>query len=146
MLRLMVWIHICGADVVGQPGGWEIVVKYGTVERVLAARRGTARVFGRFETLLNYLKSIGITQFNVNASNYDPAHKRSRPDSSERLKRTFGAAEHDKWLREQVADAILQADQPNAVWIPQAEAVGDMQRQRAVIEANVAAEFGRTKS
>jgi len=49
-----------GADVVGQSGGWEIVIKYGMVERVLAARRGAVRKFSRFETLVNYLKSIGI--------------------------------------------------------------------------------------
>lgn len=137
LLHLVEAGAVSGADVVGQPGGWEIVVKYGTFERVLAARRGAVRVFGRFETLLNYLKSIGITQFNVNASNYDPARKRTRPDSSERMKRTFGAAEHDKWVREQVADAVLQADQPDAVWIPHSEAVSDMQRQRDMISAKI---------
>ncbi len=68
-----------GADVVGQPGGWGIVIKYGMTERALAARRGALRIFIRFETLVNYLKSIGILQFNVNASNYDSSDKRSRP-------------------------------------------------------------------
>lgn len=110
-----------GADVVGQPGGWGIVIKYGMTERALAARRGAIRIFSRFETLVNYLKSVGISQFNVNASNYDPADKRSRPDSSERMKRTFDAAEHDKWFREQVQEGIRQADKPNTVWIHDAD-------------------------
>ena len=127
-----------GADVVGQPGGWEIVIKYGMVERVLAARRGAVRIFSRFETLVNYLKSIGISQFNVNASNYDPSEKRTRPDSSVRMKRTFGAAEHDKWLRKQVEDAVIKADMPDAVWIPHEEVVNDMQQQRAAIKAETA--------
>src|SRR6266567_2616305 len=102
------------AEVVGQPGGWEILVKYGMVEQALAARRGAVRIFSRFETLVNYLKNIGISQFNVNASNYDPAEKRARPDSAERMKRTFDAADHDKWFREQVEEGIRQADDPNA--------------------------------
>lgn len=127
-----------GADVVGQPGGWGIVIKYGMTERALAARRGAIRIFSRFETLVNYLKSIGISQFNVNASNYDPADKRSRPDSSERMKRTFNAAEHDKWFREQVEEGIRQANDPNTVWVSQEEVVKDMHRQREAIKARIA--------
>lgn len=129
---------VCGADVVGQPGGWQIVIKYGMVERVLAARRGAVRIFGRFETLVNYLKSIGISEFNVNATDYNPADKRTRPDSSARMKETFGAAEHDKWFREQVEEAMAQADRPDAVWIQHEEVVSDMQRQRAAIKAEIA--------
>lgn len=110
-----------GAEVIGQPGGWGIIVKYGMTERALAARRGAIRVFGRFETLVNYLKGLGISQFNVNASNYDPADKKARPDAAARMKRTFDAAEHDKWFREQVQEGIRQADDPSTVWIADAE-------------------------
>ncbi len=127
-----------GADVVGQPGGWELVIKYGMVERVLVARRGAVRIFGRFETVVSYLKGIGISEFKVNAANYNPADKRTRPDSSERMKRTFGAAEHGQWVRKQVEEAIVKADKPDAVWIPHEEVVNDMQRQRDVIEARIA--------
>lgn len=111
-----------GADVVGQPGGWGVVVKYGMTQRALAARRGAIRVFSRFETLVNYLKGIGISQFNVNASNYDPTDKKThRPDSAVRMKRTFDAAEHDKWFRDQVEEGIRQANDPNTVWVPNDE-------------------------
>jgi hypothetical protein len=126
------------AEVVGQPGGWEILVKYGMVEQALAARRGAVRIFSRFETLVNYLKNIGISQFNVNASNYDPAEKRTRPDSAERMKRTFDAADHDKWFREQVEEGVRQADSPDAVWISHEEVVRDMHRQREAIKARIA--------
>ena len=118
-----------GAEVIGRPGGWGIIVKYGMTERTLAARRGAVRVFSRFETLVNYLKVIGISQFNVNASNYDPADKRVRPDAKARMKRTFDAAEHDKWFREQVQEGIRQADDPSTVWIADAE-VKDMSAKR----------------
>ena len=107
-----------GADVVGKPGGWGIIIKYGRTQRTLAARRGAIRTFSRLEALVNYLKSIGISQFMVNAADFDPANKRTRPDSAERMKKTFDAADHDKWFREQVQEALLEADKPDAVWIP----------------------------
>ena len=81
-----------GADVIGQPGGWSVFIKYGMVERALAARRGSVRIFGKLETLVNYLKKIGISQFVVNAAGYDPQPLRTRPDSAARMKRTFDAA------------------------------------------------------
>ena len=128
---------VSGADVVGQTGGWGVLVKYGMVERALAAKRGAVRIFSRFETLVNYLKSIGISQFNVNASNYDPVAKRVRPDSSERMKHTFAASEHDKWFREQVEEGIRLADAPDAVWVSHEDVVKEMHRQRDAIMARV---------
>ena len=89
--RLVEAQAIRGADVIGQPGGWYIILKYGILERSLATRRGEIRLFSRFETLVGYLKDIGIVQFTVNANNYDPDVKRtSRPDVAKRLHEKFG--------------------------------------------------------
>lgn len=45
------------AHIVGQPGGWGILVKYGMTERALAAQRSQqVRIFRKFETLVGYLK------------------------------------------------------------------------------------------
>ncbi len=41
-----------GASIVGQPGDWGVVVQYGMTERVLAAKRGSVRIFRKFETLV----------------------------------------------------------------------------------------------
>ncbi len=49
-----------GASIVGQPGGWGVVIQYGMIERALAAKRGAIRIFRKFETLVSYLKDIGI--------------------------------------------------------------------------------------
>jgi len=84
-----------GAHVVGQPGGWGVVVQYGMTERVLAARRGTVRVFRKFETLAGYLKGIGILQYQVDARGYDPVAlkvERTRSDASQRMKAAHEAA------------------------------------------------------
>lgn len=103
-----------GADIIGQPGGWEVVIKYGMTERALAAKRGAVRVFKRFETLVTYLKGLGIAEYRVNAVNYDQevakAHK-VRPDSAERLKRAHEAAAYDTWLRAKVTASLVGIDE-----------------------------------
>lgn len=96
---------IRGADIVGQPGGWEVVIKYGMTERALAAKRGAVRIFKRFETLVAYLKGLGIAEYRVNATNYDQESaktRKARPDSAERLKRAHEAAAYDTWLNTKV--------------------------------------------
>ena len=92
--RLVEAQAVRGADVVGQPGGWGIIIKYGMVERPLVTRSGRLRIFRRFDSLVSYLKDIGIAKYIVDASGYDPAAVKStivRPDASQRLKRAFEA-------------------------------------------------------
>lgn len=93
-----------GARIVGQSGGWAVLVQYGVAERPLAAQRSRqVRLFRRFETLVAYLKEVGIARFEVDAVNFDPqATRPSRPDRSEAMKRTHEAAAYDAWFREQV--------------------------------------------
>ncbi len=138
LLHLVEAGAVRGADVIGQPGGWNVVVKYDMVERALAARRGAIRLFSRFDTLVKYLKSIGIAQCNVNLSNYDDSVKRvNRPDTKQRIERTKEAVAYDKWFREQVAEGIREADDPNTVWVSHEEVVKDMHRQREAIMARM---------
>lgn len=82
-----------GVDVIGHLGGWSIMVKYGMTERMLAARRGTVRSFRKFESLVAYLRPLGIVQMHVNAADRDPdavASQRARPDASARMRRLMG--------------------------------------------------------
>lgn len=111
------------ADVVGMSGGWGIIIKYGMVEHALAAHRGAIRVFRKFETLVAYLKGLGIANFTVNAADYDPAVKvdRKRPDSAERMRRAYEAAKYDAWFREQVQQSLDESEQPDAVLVAHTE-------------------------
>jgi hypothetical protein len=98
-----------GASIVGQPGGWGVIIKYGMTERVLAAKRGAVRVFRKFETLVGYLKGVGITCYEVDASKFDPVAlktERKRVDASERMKDAHEAASYKGWLTQQVKEAI----------------------------------------
>jgi hypothetical protein len=97
-----------GANVVGQPGGWGVVIQYGMTERVLAAKRGAVRIFRKFETLAGYLRDVGIVRYQVDATQYDPAarqNERRREDAAERMKRAHEAAAYDDWLRTKVTSS-----------------------------------------
>jgi Asp-tRNA(Asn)/Glu-tRNA(Gln) amidotransferase C subunit len=72
-----------GAQVIGKVGGWGVLIKYGTVERPLATTRSKkVRLFKKLETVVAYLKDLGISRFDVDAAQYDPAtvHTSMRPD------------------------------------------------------------------
>jgi hypothetical protein len=97
---------IRAASVVGQATGWGIVVHYGTVACPLAAQRGGVRTFRKLDTVMDYLRTMGIPRFEVDAANFDPQTSkasRTRPDSASKLKRVHDIAAHDAWFREQVA-------------------------------------------
>jgi len=109
-----------GANIIGQPGGWGVVIKYGMAERALAAKRGSVRIFRKFETLVGYLKGIGVTKYQVDATGFDPVALKitHRGEiASIRMKAAHEAAAYDKWFREQVQEAI---DDPRSS-IPNAE-------------------------
>lgn len=112
------------AQVIGQSGGWGIRVKYGVTERVLAAQRGhQMRIFRKFETLVSYLKDLGIARFEVDALNFDASSlKRHRPDRAEAMKAAHEAAAYQQWLKTEVQVAL---DDPSPM-IPQAEVMQDV--------------------
>jgi hypothetical protein len=125
----------------GQPGGWAVTVSDGRTERTLIAQRNRhMRVFKRMETLVTYLRDVGIAQFDVDAASYSPQGKHSygRPDRAEALRKTHEAAAHDKWFREQVEEAVRQADSPDAVWISNEEVEARWEVKRAELMARIA--------
>lgn len=135
LTRLVEAQAVRAAHVIGQPGGWSIVVKYGMTERALAARRtrGEVRIFKKLETLVGYLKELGVSSFDVNAADYDPEGGKTvtRPDKSAALKRAHAAAAHDEWFRAEVDAAIKEADDPNTVWVSNEDAKASWAKKRA---------------
>ena len=127
------------AHIVGQAGGWGILVKYGMTERALAAQRSQqVRIFRKFETLVTYLKGVGIARFEVDAVNYDAASlklTRTRPDSAETMKKAHEAAAYDKWFRSKVQEAL---DDPRPS-ISNEEAKAIFAKQRAELKARIGA-------
>ena len=88
------------------------MVKYGMVERTLAAQRSRqVRMFRKLEALVAYLKGLGIGQFAVDAANYDPETQKAakRPDRSAALKHAHEAAAYDTWFRAQIEASRVDA-------------------------------------
>lgn len=107
--RLVEANAVNGATVIGQPGGWGVVIKYGMTERALAAKRGSVRIFRKFETLVGYLKEIGVVKYQVDATGFDPVAlklTRSNEGAGARMKAAHEAAAYDKWFRAQVQEAL----------------------------------------
>ncbi len=117
-----------------------MIIKYGLTERSLAAKRGAVRTFSRFETLVGYLKGIGIADYHVNASNFDATIKvgAARPDSANRLKTAHEAAAYDKWFQQEVTQAITEANNPNTEWVTHDVVKADVAKQHAALKARIA--------
>jgi hypothetical protein len=144
LTRLVEAGAVRGAHVIGQVGGWAILIKYGMLERALATTRSKKiRTFKKLETLVTYLKTIGISQFDVDAAQYDPATVQTytRPDRVAAMRQAQEAMEYDKWFRAQVEQGLQEADDPETVWIPHDEAKAAMQRQRE----DLLARLGKTE-
>ncbi len=121
-----------GVNIVGQPGGWGVVIQYGMIKRVLAAKRGAVRIFRKFETLVAYLRGIGIAKYQVDASHFDPVAlktDRKRTDAAERLKNVHEAAAYRGWLTQQVEEAI---DDPRPS-VPHSDVAAEWANERAAL-------------
>ena len=95
------------AHVVGRAGGWGVIVSCGKTVRPLAAQRGKLRLFSKLDTVVTYLKGIGIARFDVDTVDFDHGEKRrARPDRAQALKHAHEAAAYDKWFRTQVETSL----------------------------------------
>lgn len=100
---------IRAATILGRPGGWAVVIRYGSTERVIAAQRSQRpRLWRNLNTAAAYVRDmLGIDRFDVDATAHDPgAVDRSRPDTAERQRQAHEAAEHDRWFRAQVQKTL----------------------------------------
>jgi len=120
--RMVEAAAIRGASIIGQPGGWSVMLKVGLNETPLGTQRtGKPRTWRSLDTcmayLLNELKIVRID--GLDASNYSntAANTPRRADASARMKAAHEAAAHDKWFRAEVEQAIKEADDPATAWV-----------------------------
>lgn len=133
-----------GIVVAGDPDGWAILAQVHETRYPLVGQKSGVRHFRRMESAVKYLRSVGIESFAVDAHDFDAdamRRRRRRPDAAATLKRAHEAAEYDRWFREQVAQGLKEADDPNAEWLTTEEVMESMTR---AIEA--AAEEGEKKA
>ena len=102
---------IQGASIIGQPGGWGVMLKFGITEKPLGAQRtDQPRVWRSLDRCMDYLKTeLHITRVDLlDASKHSDASDKTtvRKDTSERMRQAHAAAAHDKWFREQVQASL----------------------------------------
>ena len=134
--RLIEASAISDAAIIGQPGGWSVVLKLGVQEKPLGAQRSNKpRMWRSLDRCVEYLKKeLHITRFELlDATNYSNVALigKSREDASERLRKAHEAAVHDKWFREQVEIGLAEADDPAAEWVTNEEANASWAKKRA---------------
>jgi hypothetical protein len=141
--RLVEAAAIRGASIIGQPGGWSVMLKLGMSEKPLGTQRtDKPRLWRSLDRCIEYVTSeLHLSRFDMlDATNYshESATRQVRPDSAERMRKAHEAAAHDQWFREQVALAVTEADDPNTEWISHETVKADMQRQRESLMARIA--------
>jgi hypothetical protein len=102
-----------GATVLGQKGGWAVLVRYGVLERAVAAQRARKpRLWRNLATAAAFVRDeLGVARFEVDAQAYEPdPGARRRPDQAERLRKQREAAEHDMWFRTEVQNTLDRID------------------------------------
>ena len=149
LARLVDANAVRGTHIVAKPGGWGVIVRYGATESFLAATRSKeTRVFKRLDTLVGYLKEVGISRFEVDAADFDAAAVKtySRPDTSATLKQAHAALAHDRWFRDQVEQGIKEADDPSTHWVSNEAAMAEGAKRRAAWRARGASAVKGTGS
>ena len=99
--RMVEAAAIRGASIIGQPGGWAVMLKLGMHEKPLGVQRSDKpRVWRSLDACMEYLKNeLHIARIDLlDATNYSNVALvgKSRPDAAERMRGAFEAAEHDK--------------------------------------------------
>lgn len=108
---MMLAKSIRGAAIIGEPGGWSVLLKLGKVEKTLGTQRtNKPRQWISLDRCVKYLKQeLGVARFNLlDATRHRaaPAGQGARSDAADRLRRAHAAAEYDQWFREQVQEAL----------------------------------------
>ncbi|NWB49212.1 hypothetical protein [Pseudomonas gingeri] len=118
----------------------QVETRNGDAAVLAKARSSEPRSFGNPGQALNLLLGLGLVVGAFDVALWNPEDKsanRTRPDRAEALKRTHGAAEHDKWFREQVQQGLAEADDPNTQWVSHEEAKSSWAAKRAELAKRI---------
>lgn len=107
------------ATLIGQKGGYAILLRVGMQDKTLATKNGAPRLFAQLDRAARLLRDeLGVVRFDVDATGYSLGDQtRRRPDRSEAMRLTQQAVAHDRWFRGEVERALREADAPGASWI-----------------------------
>ena len=114
-----------GATVLGQPGGWAVLVRYGALERAVAAQRARQpRLWRNLNAAASYVRDeLLLPRFEVDALAHEAGTNAvKRPDQAERLRKQREAAGYDTWFRAQVQQGLDAVECGDVLSFDEAEA------------------------
>jgi hypothetical protein len=99
------------AAIIGQPGGWSVMLKIGMTEKALGAQRSDKpRLWKSLDRCVDYLKTeLQISRFDMlDATNYSDVSiaGSTKNSASERMREAHQAAAYTKWLKAEIQEAI----------------------------------------
>jgi len=136
---------IRGAFIVGQPGGWSVMLKIGMTEKPLGTQRtDKPRTWRNLDNLMDYLRTeLRIVRVDgLDASNYSEAavHTKHRADAAARMKEAHQAVAFNRQFIQQVEEGLKEADDPNTKWVSHSTIKKDAAKQRAELMARIEAD------
>ena len=109
--EMMLANAIRGAAIIGEPGGWSVLLKLGKTDKTLGTQRtNKPRQWISLDRCVKYLKQeLGVARFHLlDATRHGEAAagRSARSDAADRLRRAHAAADYDQWFRAQVQEAL----------------------------------------
>lgn len=100
------------ATLLGQKGGYAILLRIGMKDQLLATKEGSPRLFVQLHAAAKLLRDeLGVARFDVDATHYAPGDvTRKSPRVSALRRSEQEAIRHDRWFRERVSATLDKAD------------------------------------
>lgn len=107
------------ATILGQKGGWGVVLHVGTTEFVLAASRSRQpRLFATTDSAIKALRAIGIGRFEVDTAHYEPGRlRRARPEVAAANRQLHEDAAQTAWVRSELQKSLDKMERGDAAWV-----------------------------
>lgn len=103
------------------------------------ARSPEPRSFNNPLQAFTTLRRLGIRNGEFDTTHWTPEQREApkRPDRAQAMNELHMMAEHGRWVREQVANAMREAADPETEWVDNATVEADAKAQMARIEADL---------
>ena len=127
------------ASIIGQAGGWSVLLKFGAAEKTLGAQRSDKpRLWKSLDHCVDFLKTeLHIARFELlDATQFSLSSAISNHQVAERMRETHQAAAYVKWLDAEVQEAI----DDTSPSIPNEEVQEYFAQKRTALRKRIAAE------
>lgn len=107
------------ATILGQKGGWGVVLHVGMTEFVLTAQKSRQpRLFATTDSAIKALREIGIGRFEVDAAQHQPGRlRRARPEVAAANRQLHEDAAQTAWVRIELQKSLEKIERGDAVWV-----------------------------